>query len=112
MTSRYLNREIFSNTDDVYDNLFEERKINFIEQFNTGELIYPTVEEIASLDVVSEVWKIGDRYWKYASQYYGRPELWWVIAWFNQRPVESDLEIGDQISIPLPLGKILEYYGY
>lgn len=112
MTSRYLNREVFSNTDDTYDNLFDERKINFIEQFNTGQLRYPTSTEISTLNVVNEVWKIGDRYWKYASKYYGKPQLWWVIAWFNQKPSEADLEIGKKVLIPTPLEKVLEYYGY
>ena len=112
MTSRYLIRQIFSNTDDIYDNLFDERKVNFIEQFDTANKVYPTSDEIAALNVVKETWKIGDRYWKYAAKYYNKPQLWWVIAWFNQKPVESDLKIGDRVLIPLPLEKILEYYGY
>lgn len=113
MTSRYVTRRIFSNTDDEYESFFEQRKVNFIEQFNTGKLIYPTAKQIQNLQVINVTWKIGDRYWKYAAKYYnGRPELWWVIAWFNQTPTEGQLKIGDQIQIPLPLEKVLEYYGY
>jgi len=112
MTSRYLTRQIFANTDDAYDSIFDKRKINFVEQFNTGDLRYPTSSEIASLSVVHETWKIGDRYWKYASKYYNKPELWWVIAWFNQKPSEANLTIGDKVLIPNPLEKVLEYYGY
>lgn len=112
MTSRYLVRQIFSNTDDIYDNLFRERNINFVQQFDTANLRYPTPEEIQSLTVVKEVWKIGDRYWKYAAKYYDNPQMWWVIGWFNKKPAESDLRIGDKVLIPMPLEKILEYYGY
>jgi hypothetical protein len=38
--------------------------------------------------------------------------MWWVIGWFNKKPAESDLKIGDKVLIPMPLEKILEYYGY
>ena len=110
MTSRYLVRQIFSNTDDIYDNLFRERNINFVQQFDTANLRYPTPEEIQSLTVVKEVWKIGDRYWKYAAKYYDNPQMWWVIGWFNKKPAESDLKIGDKVLIPMPLEKILEYF--
>ena len=58
------------------------------------------------------MWKIGDRYWKYAAKYYDNPQMWWVIGWFNKKPAESDLKIGDKVLIPMPLEKILEYYGY
>jgi|TARA_R110002012_G_C11295586_1_gene572582 hypothetical protein len=113
MTSRYLTRQIFANTDEQYDSFFDKRNVNYIEQFNTGRLRYPTPEEIGTLQLITVNWKMGDRYWKYASQYYdGKPELWWVIAWFNQTPTEGSLKLGDQIYIPLPLEKVLEYYGY
>jgi hypothetical protein len=68
MSSRYINREVFSNTDDMYDNIFDKRKVNFVQQFNTANLIYPTASQIATLNVSTEIWKIGDRYWKYASK--------------------------------------------
>jgi len=112
MSSRYINREVFSNTDDMYDNIFDKRKVNFVQQFNTANLIYPTPSQIATLNVSTEIWKIGDRYWKYASKHYNNPELWWVIAWFNQKPSEGDLKIGDKVLVPGPVEKVLEYYGY
>jgi len=112
MTSRYQNRNILRNQNELYDNLFRERKIAWVRQYNTPDLLYPTVSEIATLSVSSEIWKQGDRFWKYAATYYSRPDLWWVIAWFNKMPSEAQIQIGDLVYIPLPLEKVLSYYGY
>jgi len=113
MTSRYEIRALFNNTSDRYKNIFVHRDVNFIKQFDTATLKYPTVSEISNLAVQNQIWKLGDRYWKYASQYYnGRSDLWWVIAWFNKTPSEVELKPGDLIFIPTPIEKVLEYYGY
>tara|TARA_Y100000310_G_scaffold333878_1_gene412346 strand:- start:3664 stop:4005 length:342 start_codon:yes stop_codon:yes gene_type:complete len=113
MTSRYETRRLFRNLDEKYVSLYEKRNVNYVSQYNTPSLIYPTVEQIGTLSTYTKVWKQGDKFWKYAAQYYnGRSDLWWVIAWFNQMPTEGNLEIGDIIVIPTPIEKILDYYGY
>ena len=56
------------------------------------------------------VWKAGDCYYKLANQYYGDAQYWWVIALFNQKPTEADVDLGDLIEIPLPLEAILRVY--
>jgi hypothetical protein len=56
------------------------------------------------------VWKRGDRFFKFASKYYGNPKYWWVLAWYNQRPTESFFKFGDIIEIPLPLNQVLRYF--
>ena len=53
----------------------------------------------------------GDRFDLLAHQYYGDSELWWVIAWYNQTPTESHVELGDVLQIPLPLHKVLSSMG-
>ena len=68
---------------------------------------YPTVEQAGNLTFINHVWKQGDRYFKLASEYYGDPTLWWVIAWFNKKPTESHVKLGDIIQIPMPLETVL-----
>ena len=109
MVSRYDAREVFLNTEDEYAKLFKKRNTRFIRQFNTGNLVHPTVHQISNLNIVNHTWVEGDRFWKVAGKYYNKPQLWWVIAWFNRMPTEAQVNIGDIVAIPLPITKILEY---
>ncbi len=113
MTSRYDSRNVFLNFDSKYDKVLDERKVNYVEQYTTPRFVYPTAEQMADLNVIRDVWRQGDRYWKLAYKYYnGRSDLWWVIAWFNKSPTEGNISVGDTVLIPTPLNKILEIYGY
>jgi nucleoid-associated protein YgaU len=107
MASRYDNTPVFVNNDELYDEFFEERNVNFIRQYRSGRLRHPTLTERASLERVRHVWKIGDRLYKLAHQYYGDSRLWWVIAWYNKKPTEGHFKIGDLIRIPMPLNQVL-----
>lgn len=109
MISRYNTRVVFLNTQEEYQRVFKERNTKFISQFKTGNLVYPTVQEISNLNIVNHMWSDGDRFWKLAAKYYKKPHLWWIIAWFNQMPTEGQVKRGDLLAIPLPLEKILDY---
>ena len=110
MVSRYEKRILFRNKNKLYDALFEKRKVKHIRHFNTPVLRYPKASEIANLQLIAHTWKVGDKYYKLASRYYGNANFWWVIAWFNQKPTEGHLRAGDRIRIPLPVERVLEYY--
>ena len=56
-------------------------------------------------------WTLGDKFFKIAFEYYGRPELWWVVAWFNQTPTDSHVDLGDLLYVPLPLDDVLDMLG-
>jgi hypothetical protein len=84
--------------------------VNYIRQYLTPELKYPTEDEINELQLIGYTWGIGDRYWKLAHKYYGDATLWWIIAHYNLK-MEMDLHLGDVIYIPLPLEKIMRFIG-
>jgi hypothetical protein len=109
MTSRYDNRGVVINDDEQYANVFRRRGINFIRQYRTPSLRHPTPEEIGQLEEIGHTWALGDRYFKLADEYYGDAGLWWVIAWFNQKPTEQHVQIGETIYIPMPLERVLQY---
>ena len=111
MGNRYDDRVILTNDMEEYKNVLEERGVKQIRQYNTPILHYPSAAEIRTLQRVQHIWKVGDRYNKLASQYYGMPTYWWVIAQYNKKPTESQLSPGDVVYIPIPLEKILGYYG-
>jgi len=107
---RYRNRLLFSNDNELYSDLLEERGVERIQQYITAETI--DLRKVDNITTISHVWKTGDRYFKLANQYYGRPELWWIIALYNQRPTEFHVKLGDIIYIPVPLDAVLYYLGY
>jgi nucleoid-associated protein YgaU len=110
MPSRYNNRLTSVNNNRLYKNTFEERNVNFIRQYRTANLAYPTTEQMRQLTIQQHVWKEGDRYYKLAYEYYGNSKYWWVLAWFNKRPTEAHVKLGDVISIPTPLDRLLNFY--
>ena len=111
MGIRYDARDKFLNDAQLYRQLLKKRGIKYVQQYSTPKLRLPTFEEESTLTVVQRIWTVGDRYFKLANEYYGDPELWWVIAWYNQSPTESDISLGQTVYVPLPLEKILDYYG-
>jgi nucleoid-associated protein YgaU len=111
MTSRYDSREIGINQTKQYKRILKKRNVKFIRQYYTPTLANPSIEDVMKMDEVGHVWSIGDRFFKLAHQYYGDSELWWVIAWYNQTPTESHVEIGNVLQIPLPLEEVLRALG-
>jgi len=110
MPTRYDNRLILLNKDELYMKFIEERNLKSIRQYGTGTLKYPTVDELKSITRVRHIWKTGDRYFKLAIKYYGSAQYWWVIALFNQKPTEANVTVGDLIYVPTPLEAILRAY--
>ncbi len=47
---------------------------------------------------------------KLSTKFYGDPKYWWIIAWYNKKPSESLLNIGDKVLIPFPLDRILSMF--
>jgi hypothetical protein len=57
MPTRYDRRRVLTNTNELYEKTLEERNVNFIRQYSTPEMSYPTVEEIKNLTRVRHIWK-------------------------------------------------------
>jgi hypothetical protein len=107
---RNQSRPYFDNVDPLYEQYFIDRNIPYIRMFTTPVLKYPTASEISEMVVETTIWAVGSSYQKLADQYYGDSELWWVIGWFNKKPAEFMMKVGDIVRIPLPIDKILGYY--
>ncbi len=107
MPNRYDNRSIFRNDHESYENLLEERGVSFIRQYGTPRMSYPTIDDISSFSTAQHIWKVGDKFYKLAIQYYTDPQYWWVIALYNQAPTEASFRVGDLVEIPMPLERVL-----
>jgi len=110
--SRYDSRQLIYNEDEGYrKNLFQNRGVNRIVQYDTAQFSYPDIDDIAKLDVVTLRWNSASRLYNISNEYYGSPEYWWVIALYNQKPTEADFEIGDIFYVPRPLEDVLGMLG-
>ena len=106
---RYIDRGIRNNSHPMYKTLFFNRGVNFISHHQTPDFDYPDDLLLAELSIKEEVWKTGDRMFKYAHTEYGDVNYWWVIAFFNKKPTDSHFELGDVVYIPHPLESVLEF---
>tara|TARA_Y100000034_G_scaffold100496_1_gene123925 strand:+ start:1958 stop:2308 length:351 start_codon:yes stop_codon:yes gene_type:complete len=107
---RYDNRIIFRNSSATHQESFTGRDINFINQYNTPEFKDLSPADIASLNSRNHIWKTGDKFFKLSYESYGTTKLWWIIPWFNQKPLESDFKHGDIVHIPFPLSDVLNLF--
>tara|TARA_B100000282_G_scaffold287212_1_gene254520 strand:- start:593 stop:934 length:342 start_codon:yes stop_codon:yes gene_type:complete len=106
--SRYRNTRVFTNDEEFYKFLRKKRNSpKAIRMFETPIMHNPSVEERASIMTANHIWKLGDRYYSLAAQYYGQPQYWWIIAWYNGMPTEADVQPGDLIAIPTDLEEAL-----
>lgn len=96
-----LSRKFLLN-DERYAYLLNNRGRNEALYYSKPNLIYPTDEEISTLNLIAKNWTIGDTLAKYAYNHYGTYDDWWIIAYFNKISSEYELKYGDTIYIPTP----------
>ena len=109
-SGRYNNRVTRFNRSEIYEELRKERGVKQINQYLTQRIHTLTQDELSRITTVQHVWKTGDRFYKLAYQYYKNTEYWWIIAWFNQRPTENHVNLGDILYIPFPPEQLASLY--
>jgi len=112
LESRFSNRQRIINAGSPYKELLKQKGLTYFDQYATMPMRAITNELVRNIPTENYTWEYSDTYQKIAARYYGDPEMWWVIAWFNQKPAEFLLNVGDIIIIPLELVDILRFYGY
>jgi len=110
--SRYKSAKKAINDNEFYEELLEDRNVKKIEQYRTP--IHPTLTSAVRNRYISlrHVWTTGDSLWKLASKYYGDPKLWWVLAWYNEKPTESHFKVGGVVLIPKPVEEVISYFHF
>jgi nucleoid-associated protein YgaU len=104
---RYKYLKILHNNTEFYSFLREKRQGNSIMHYATPVMYNPDLIDRVETATTTHVWAYGDRLYKLANQFYGDPEYWWVIAWWNGMPTEADIQNGMVIEIPTDLQKAL-----
>lgn len=111
--SRYKKESVIKNNDSDYKKVFSSRFGSLgILQNTTSNYRIPSEDEINNMEYVNITWGLGKRLYKLSYQYYGDSQYWWVIALFNGIGIESEIEFGQVIKIPVPLEMALNLYGF
>lgn len=94
-------------SNDMYKNYLEERGLTEITYIPFSSFKKLSDSQKRQLTKVNHTWKSGDRYYKLAATHYGNPAYWWIIAYYNNKPTEASVSIGDNIVIPKPLNILI-----
>ena len=110
--SRYNEREVITTNDSQYtlSSIFKKRGVTSIDNFASPQLNYLTSQDYVNILETTRIWGVGSKYFKLAKEFYDDEEYWWVIAWYNLKPLETDFNVGDVVYIPTPLEEILAIY--
>ena len=108
--SRYSRRVVIQTSTQEYAKQLSERKVPYIDHWDTARFTYPTAKELGTLRIDYEYWGVGSRFYKIAAEHYGDASLWWIIPWFNQVPLESLYSAGNPVMVPKPLERVLNFF--
>ncbi|QDP51336.1 MAG: hypothetical protein GOVbin630_34 [Prokaryotic dsDNA virus sp.] len=105
--SRYRNTKILFNGAEEYQEILDKRGVSDIMQYSFDRLTPLTYDNLEGVTIETEVWSPASRFYKLAHKYYGDSRYWWIIAYFNGTPLETDLTRGQDVFIPVPLDMVL-----
>ena len=106
--ARYKKTRIAVNDSFKDDKLFQKRNLQSVQQYVTPKFRNPTDDEIDSLEFYTHIWVNGDRFFKLAQKFYSDHRYWYIISLFNRIPSEGQVNIGDEIKIPVDLARAIE----
>ena len=110
--SRYRKNNIVITGEAPYANILNRRGVNYISHYSFEKFKVLKVKDIAGIKIEKHIWVPSDRFFKLSSTYYGDPTYWWIIAYYNNKPLETDVSAGDVLRIPVPLEYILAALEY
>lgn len=109
MLDRNEQREILINENKLYKKMLKERGIKRFRHYSKMKLSKMSPSEMKDVTIVDHIYKTGDSLSKLSHKYYGDVRYWWVIGWFNKKPIDNLYNVGDTVHIPLPLEEALYY---
>jgi hypothetical protein len=105
---RYRKFTKVENDLDFYSKQIKARGKKRIEQYRPRP--FGTLPEDVDRQLVKNkrVWTVSTKLYKLADEFYGDMDLWWVIGYYNNKPIDLSWNVGDEIIIPTPVRIILD----
>ena len=107
MIDRNERRDILINDHPFYKKKLKDRGLRFFRHYSKMKLSQIAQEDMRDLTILDHVYATGDSLSKIAYKHYGDTRYWWILAAFNQKPIDNLIKIGDIIHVPLPLNEIM-----
>tara|TARA_B100000073_G_scaffold175550_1_gene145345 strand:- start:7907 stop:8251 length:345 start_codon:yes stop_codon:yes gene_type:complete len=109
MLDRDEKRDILINENKLYKKFLKERGIKRFRHYSKMKFGKISSSEMRDLTITDHIYKTGDSLAKLANKFYGDVRYWWVIGWFNKKPIDNLYKVGDTVHVPLPLEEALYY---
>ena len=100
-----INNKILINNSEIYDDYFKERGVKSIEHNSFGNLNLDFNQEFYSYNI--HVWRKGDTMIRLANKYYNDYSLWYLIGFFNKKPIDSLYNLGETVKIPTNIEDVI-----
>jgi hypothetical protein len=105
---RYQRYQEFLNDSTFYSKQIKTRGKKQINQYALRALGSIPEEVKRSLTVVERTWEVSTKLYKLADEIYGDPDLWWLIGYYNNKPIDANWSPGDTVLIPTNTRLLLE----
>ena len=109
MPNRYQDTRVYKNKSQIYEKKIEERGLTSLTHHGKFKINSISLKEIGKINKIGHPWSASDKLYKLAHTYYGDSSYWWVIAWFNKKPMDSFYKIGEIVYLPGPLEEALYF---
>ncbi len=106
MLDRNEKRDILLNKHELYKKKLKDRGIKSFRHFSKMKMSKVSPEDMGTLTIIDHIFTTGDSLSKLAFKYYGDTRYWWILAVFNEKPIDNLIKIGDTMHIPLPLEEV------
>lgn len=104
MPIRSIYRDVINVDKKLRENLHDRRIVEVAEILSKMPPNDASEEELRNdLTHIQRVFTMGDKMYKFAYEYYGDVDYWWIIAWYNNKPTDAHFNIGDVVYIPREL---------
>lgn len=106
MLDRNEKRDVLLNNHKLYTKMLEDKGVSSIRHYSKMKLSKVTATDMANLNILDHIFVTGDSLSKLSYKYYGDSRFWWIIATFNQKPIDNMIKLGETIHIPTPIEEI------
>ncbi|MHA2220386.1 MAG: hypothetical protein ACXACY_31295 [Candidatus Hodarchaeales archaeon] len=81
-----------------YEPLLNDRDLKYVNLYTKGIKIKI---DYSKIPYRKHIWSKGDNLFRLANTYYSDKNMWWIIAFYNQKPTDAHFTIGEEMYIPV-----------